>query len=334
MEPLVSILIPAYNAQDWIADSINSALAQTWRRKEIIIVDDGSADETLRVAQKFASNLVEVVAQPNQGACVARNKALSLCQGDYIQWLDADDLLAPDKIARQLDLVASGMSRRTLLSSAWGRFYYRPQKAAFTPTSLWQDLQPVDCLVLRMGEGAWMAIESWLVSRELAELAGPWDTRLLRDNDGEYFSRIICASDGIRFVPTARSYVRDGCFGSISCDFSVSEKKLESLFLSLSLQTDHLRSLEDSDRTRAACLRLLQSQFIWFYPERESIVKQARQAASDLGGQLEPPEPSWKYALLHRLFGWGLTKRVSSAMRKTKVGLFRSWDEFLFHLER
>src|SRR6516225_12133852 len=98
MKPLVSILIPAYNAQEWIADTIISALGQTWSRKEIIVVDDGSTDQTLAIARQFASKDVVVVTQRNQGASAARNHALSLSQGDYIQWLDADDLLSTDKI--------------------------------------------------------------------------------------------------------------------------------------------------------------------------------------------------------------------------------------------
>src|ERR1700719_2926400 len=102
MEPLVSILVPAYNAQQWIADTLASALAQTWPKKEIIVVDDGSTDRTLQVAKQFASKTVRIITQANQGASVARNTAYSLCQGDYIQWLDADDLLDPDKIQRQM----------------------------------------------------------------------------------------------------------------------------------------------------------------------------------------------------------------------------------------
>src|SRR6185503_6994740 len=102
MEPLVSILIPAYNAEEWIADTIESALAQTWPRKEIIVVDDGSSDLTLPTAKQFAAKSVQVVTQANQGASVARNTAYSLCQGDYIQWLDADDLLDPDKVEHQV----------------------------------------------------------------------------------------------------------------------------------------------------------------------------------------------------------------------------------------
>src|SRR5690349_12910162 len=100
---LVSILIPAFNAERWLGETIESALNQTWPSKEIIIVDDGSADDTLRVARSFASSTVKVISQENSGACAARNRALAEAQGDFVQWLDADDLLAPDKIARQLE---------------------------------------------------------------------------------------------------------------------------------------------------------------------------------------------------------------------------------------
>ena len=118
MKPLVSILIPAFNAQKWIADTIESAVRQTWPKKEIIVVDDGSRDQTLSIARRFASKGVSVVTQANQGASTARNHAFAICQGDYIQWLDADDLLAPDKIARQMAALEQCRSRRTLLRRA------------------------------------------------------------------------------------------------------------------------------------------------------------------------------------------------------------------------
>src|SRR5438094_7802858 len=146
MAPLVSILIPAYNCERWIAETIKSALNQTWPRKEIIVVDDGSRDQTLATARRFASKTVAVISQENQGASAARNKALQLCQGDYIQWLDADDLFSPDKIAKQMEATGRCGSNRTLFSSPWGYFYYRIDKANFAPTSLWCDLSPVEWL--------------------------------------------------------------------------------------------------------------------------------------------------------------------------------------------
>src|SRR5947207_10596589 len=107
MKPLVSILIPAYNAEPWIADTIKSALNQTWPRAEVVIINDGSRDQTLSIAQQFASERVSIVSQENQGVCAARNRAFELCQGDYIQWLDADDLLAPDKDRKSTRLNSS-----------------------------------------------------------------------------------------------------------------------------------------------------------------------------------------------------------------------------------
>src|SRR6266516_2561046 len=137
MEPLVSILIPAFNAQATIADTLASAVRQTWRRKEIIVVDDGSRDRTRSVAGAFAGDGVRVVTQENQGAAAARNTAFSSSAGDYIQWLDADDLMAPDKIAMQLDALNDRSSReRTVLSGSWGRFFHRPSRASFAPSGL------------------------------------------------------------------------------------------------------------------------------------------------------------------------------------------------------
>ena len=199
--PLVSILIPAYNAERWIADTIKSVQAQTWPSKEIIIVDDGSRDRTMAVATQFASNEVKVVKQANQGASVARNHALSLCQGDYIQWLDADDLLSPEKITRQMALVEASADSKALYSCGWGRFYYRLQKAQLYNSSLWADLTPAEWMFRKLSQNKFMTNHNWLVSRELTDITGPWDTRLSLDDDGEYFCRMIVASHGIRFVP-------------------------------------------------------------------------------------------------------------------------------------
>src|SRR5438552_18454960 len=118
MDELVSILIPAYNAERWIADTIQSAMAQTWSRIEIIIVDDGSSDRTVAVSRRFESRRVKVVTQPNMGSTAARNKALEFAQGSYVQWLDADDLLHPEKVARQMVAAAAAANQKLLISGS------------------------------------------------------------------------------------------------------------------------------------------------------------------------------------------------------------------------
>ncbi len=101
-QPLVSIIIPVYNAEKYLAETISSALDQTWPNKEIIIVDDGSTDQSLKIAQSFNNKIIHLYRQENKGASAARNKGLLAAKGDYVQFLDADDLLMSDKISTQV----------------------------------------------------------------------------------------------------------------------------------------------------------------------------------------------------------------------------------------
>ncbi len=331
MEPLVSILIPAFNAEASIGDTIRSALGQTWARKEVIVVDDGSTDRTLEVARQFHSDCLTIVSQLNQGAAAARNKALSLSRGDYVQWLDADDLLGANKISKQL-AAAAGRSRRMLLSAGWGHFIYRPRKARFVPTLLWQDLSPVEWLTRKLEHNLHMQTATWLVSRELTQATGAWDTRLLGDDDGEYFCRILLASEGVLFVPEAQVYYRRSV-GSLSY-IGHSRKKLEAQLVSMKLHIDYLRSIEDSERIRAACVKYLQRYLIYFYPQNPDLVKEAEALASSLGGRLETPRLPWKYAWIQKLFGWELGKRAWLRLPWLKEAAVRNWDRALYSLEK
>lgn len=331
-KPLVSILIPAYNAEKSIADTLQSAGAQTWPRKEIIVVNDGSSDKTLAIAKRFESDYLCVVTQKNQGAAAARNRAFSLSRGDYIQWLDADDLLASDKIAKQMEALNQCRSVRTLLSSEWGQFMYRHHRAKFVPTALWCDLSPTEWLLRKMGQNLHMQTATWLVSRELTEAAGPWDTRLLGDDDGEYFCRVLLASDGIRFVPGARVYYRVSGSSSLSY-IGRSNKKLEAQWRSMQLHLDYLRSLEDGETVRAASVKYLQNWLINFYPERLDLVEQMRQMAGELAEELEVPRMSWKYSWIKSVFGPALAKRAQITLPRLRWSVVRFWDKMLFRIE-
>lgn len=332
MKPLVSILIPAYNAEEWIAETLKSAIAQTWEPKEIIVVDDGSKDRTAAVAQEFASRGVQVVTQPNQGAAAARNKAFAVSTGAYIQWLDADDLLAPDKVASQMAALAPWDNKRTLASGGWGQFLYRASRAQFIPTPLWCSLSPTEWLLRKMSLNLHMQTGTWLVSRELTEAAGPWDTRLLGDDDGEYFCRILLASDAIRFVPEAKVFYRMAGTTSLSY-IGQSNKKIDAQFRSMLLHIGYLRSLEDSERVRAGCVAYLQNWLMHFFPDRPDIVQQAQKLAQELGGSIRIPEASWKYAWIHSLFGPAVAKRAQVLLPSMRWKLARRWDKALFRLE-
>jgi glycosyltransferase involved in cell wall biosynthesis len=99
---LVSILIPCFNADRWVAQAIESALMQTWPEKEVIVVDDGSTDASLKVIQTFGDR-IRWESGPNRGGNRARNRLLDLAHGEWLQYLDADDYLFPAKVARQVE---------------------------------------------------------------------------------------------------------------------------------------------------------------------------------------------------------------------------------------
>lgn len=316
--PLVSILIPAYNAERWIAQSVLSALGQTWANKEIIVVDDGSTDQTASIASIHESQGVRVHRQANQGAAAARNAAFALSRGDYIQWLDADDLLDPDKIERQLAALSPEGEPRILLSGAWGTFYSRPERAKFVPSPLWEDLAPVEWLRRKMASGSdFMAIESWLVSRELTEAAGPWDSRLIVDDDGEYFCRVLLACSAVRFIPDSRVRVRRSGSQGVS-HIGRSAAKIEAQLLSCELHVDYLRSLDDSKQTRDACRQYLEKYIRYIRPTQPGHLSRAHALLASVGGELNLPRPKLPYSVMQTLFGRALADGIKSRVSQAK----------------
>lgn len=331
MEPLVSILIPAYNAEAFLAETLHSALEQTWKRKEIIVVDDGSTDRTLNVARSFQAAGVKVYRQEHRGAAVARNSAFEKCSGDYIQWLDSDDLLAPEKIELQMLAVWDAPDPRILLSGEWGKLQYRMSVAKFASSPLWCDLSSQEWLSRKMESNVFMQTATWLVSRELTEAAGPWDWRLLSDDDGEYFCRVLMASKGVRFVSGSRTYyrqLRSDSLGYIGTD----RAKRDAMWLSMKMHISYLRSLDDGPRTRAACVTYLQNCLSLFYPESVDLVLMAQELALDLGGRLEKPQLSWKFRWASELLGSTVAWQVQRNLSGFKWRLLETWDNFLFHL--
>lgn len=316
MVPLVSILIPAYNAERWVRSAIVSALNQTWRRKEVIVVDDGSTDNTVAVAREYESPGVKVVSQRHSGASAARNRALALAQGDYVQWLDADDVLAHDKIERQLTCPEIREDPWSLGSSAWGYFYRDPSQAILNPTELWSSLAPGEWLYRKCDRNLWMAVETWLVSRRLCAAAGMWNEELLMDDDGEYFCRVLRKANKVHFVPDSLVCVRRGIATSLSSSSTLSRRKLESIMKSLHCHIDCMLALEDSERTKAAGVKMLQRWLIYFYPEHPDLVDEAKRAAASLGGRLIDPELASYYRVLRKLAGFKVAKRIMFRRRR------------------
>jgi glycosyltransferase involved in cell wall biosynthesis len=305
--PLVSILIPAYNSERWIAQTLESALAQSWSNKEIIVVDDGSRDGTLSIAKNFEGPMVKVLSQENAGASVARNLALKEAQGDYLQYLDADDLMAPDKIEVQLRRLSDEPPER-VASGAWGRFYDHPKNTRFVSDPIWKDLPPLEWLITSFGGGYMMANSAWLSPRAVALKAGPWDETRCPIDDGEYFSRVVLNSSGVAFCPEARVYYRGGIPGTLSKGRSL--EMLATIYRAFDLCTTRLLDAEDSPRTRSACAAVFQRYIYDVYPDAPALVRKAEERVRSFGGSDVPYGGSAKMRMLTSILGWKAAKRL------------------------
>ncbi len=223
--------------------------------------------------------------------------------------------------------------KHRLFSSGWGSFMSRPAKARFNPTSLWCDLSPTEWLLRKWECNVHMQTATWLVSRELTEAAGPWDTRLLADDDGEYFFRVIRESTEIRFVPEAKVYYRITPSARLS-HIGRSKKKIEAQFFGMKLQIGYLLALANDERGRAACVNYLKTWLPHFHPDRPDLVKEAQDLAATLGGRLDIPRMGWKYAWIEKLFGAHAGKEAQIRYNRCKSWAFRKWDGILYSLQR
>lgn len=308
-DPLVSIIIPCFNAEPWLGQTLDSALSQTWGRIEIIVIDDGSSDGSLALARSYEVKGVRVFSQRRGCAAAARNRGLLEARGEYIQYLDADDLLHPDKIRLQLERLRADGKPFRLASGEWGRFSQTPSEARFEDAaSVYRDMDGVEFLQICYETLSMMQPGGWLASRELLDKAGPWDERLTLNDDGEYFSRVMLRSSGILFCPGARVYYRTANAGSLSK--RKDPRALQSLFLSMELTLGELLAADLAPRTVAAVAYAWKWLAFELYPGAPHLANVCLLKCRELGGSSRDVPAGAVYHVLRRLLGWKLAKRL------------------------
>src|SRR4051794_26435098 len=245
--PKVSVLIPCYNAEKYIGETLESVFRQTWPSLEVIVVDDGSSDESSKIVGLFDRPNLRLIRQANRGQTAALNVCFAHATGDYIQYLDADDLIDPEKIELQVRRLQT--APRCVASAEWGRFYTAPLDTRWNPEPVWRDLDPLEWLVLSRGGGLGMMLPAlWLIPTNKAGAVGPWAEDLTVNNDAEYFTRVLLASERVLFCKGARCRYRSGIGGSLSG--SKSRKAWTSQYRVFELCERYVRDREDSERVR------------------------------------------------------------------------------------
>jgi glycosyltransferase involved in cell wall biosynthesis len=183
--PLVSAVIPAHNAERWISVSVNSVLEQSWPRMECIVVDDGSRDATASVVRRFG-NRVRLISTSNNGVARARNCGIGQARGDYIAFLDADDVWKPSKIERQMELFRQ--------DPGLGLVYTALEIVDQAGQTISVQNAPEPCAVQRqtllLGTPSVGLAQSGVIPAAVLREIGAFDERLSTSADGDLVCRI------------------------------------------------------------------------------------------------------------------------------------------------
>lgn len=314
--PLVSVCIPAYDCEKYVAQAIQSVLIQSYSHTEVIVVDDGSTDGTLSEIRGINDERIKSITTSNKGSSAARNVAYQNATGEYIIFFDADDLLPPDFIEHQLD--RAGGRKDVIVLSGWGRFYNDDTGTFKKETISYEEMQLTDWINTYWYHGNPMTAPGRaLIPKQLIDKAGLWNEELSLNDDLEFYTRLFIKANCILFCNDALLYYRSG-IGGLSGHKG--DKAYRSLYHSISLSINLvLQTVDNNLRIKQSCANLLQGFIYELYPHHNELTSRAQQQIHEL------TKPNLKFmsggmtSYLLPVLGWKLTKRVKLFLKVTLI---------------
>ena len=310
MNPLVSVIIPCYNCDRWISEAINSTLAQTYPNIEIIVVDDGSTDSSLEIIKSY-SDRVNWITGSNQGGNVARNRGFKLSKGKYIQWLDADDYLLPDKIENQVQFLEH--NNYDVVYGDW-RHQYHQKDGSYSLGAIKTSGEQLDILEALLS-GWWASPAAYLVkSSKVAEING-WDEQLEAGQDRDFWLRAAIAQSKFAYQPGCHTIYRR--YGNVTvstknyrrwCDShgEILHKSWQLLKTNNNLQNKYQKALAKSHFELARR----------YFDLDRKLYQNHIQKVRELDSTFQPKENLF-YNFLAKYFGFTLADYCASFKRKS-----------------
>lgn len=314
--PKVSILIPCCNSEAFLQETLQSCVNQSYSNIEVILVDDGSTDNSLQIAKNWQKNYsnIFVYSQPNAGVCRARNLAFEKSTGDYIMYLDADDIISPDKISAQIELLR-GKANDVICTCAWDRFYSSTEEAQFPHLSVYHDYDNGVTLIEDLLNGGMFGVSCYLTHRSIIEKAGRWNEELTINTDGEFFFRVLANAGKVQFSNKGALYYRSSEMNSISRR-KPTEKKGVSLLLSYTLTENYLkRERMLTPRVRNGLVRAYQS-VAYQYCQYNNIVQSAKKQARSVSRKnVESSDGGNLFKLMCKILGFWLMLKLKTILK-------------------
>jgi glycosyltransferase involved in cell wall biosynthesis len=347
-QPLVSIVIPCYNCEEWVQPAVESCLNQTYPNIEIIVIDDGSTDRSLEILRQFLPR-IELKTGPNRGGNSARNTGFALSTGEYIQFLDADDYLEPDKIARQVrfleetgaDVVYGDWRHKKHLAGSSLGYLDRIEVSGAQPDIV------ASLLSLRGGSNGlqafWLNGGAVLYRRQVVNQLGGWDETLRAAQDMDFITSVALSGAKIGYQPGCHFVHRQ--YGRVTVSSSNLGRWLESYCMSLNKSEVALARtgrLTPEYRTALAIGYLVIAQNCYWFDERAALAVYEKTLNNiinkilNLYPNFNPAGETRVFQLVQWLFGFRfavhLLFRVRSLIRLFKGKLRNFLLHYVLHV--
>jgi hypothetical protein len=314
IEGLVSTIIPVYNRAKMLREAVASVLAQTYRPIEIVIVNDGSTDDTAEVVDDLArqnSNEVFTLHRPNSGPGVAREAGRQLARGEFVQYLDSDDVLLP----RKFELQVAGLRAQPDCGVSYGKTRLGKQGGPPNQDPWKRTGESITRMFPSMLESRWWGTSTPLYRRRVTDEAGPW-TNLFNEEDWEYDCRIAAQGTFLYYVEEFVSEEREHLGHRLSAGGSRDKSKLQQRAAAHALILGH---------AQAAAIRETASEMKHFARELFLLSRQCGAAgliaeskdlfslAMKASGKDRSRGLDFKlYGFAARIIGWSSTAKLAS----------------------
>ena len=336
--PLVSIIIPCFNAADWIEQAIESCYAQTYSPIEIIVVDDGSTDSSATILRRFNSK-IRLEVGPNSGANVARNRGFQLSSGRYIQFLDADDYLFRHKVEAQVDFLER--SGADVVYGDW-RHQVHLGKQHWYLDRIRVSHHQSDVL-LALLRGWWVAPGALLYRREIVDRVGGWDESFAAAQDRDFFTSIALSGADIRYQADCGFVYRHTRFGEGTLSTSNLERWLRNQCATLEKSEAILKANDRLEPKHAAALACSYYAIgSRYYPLRHSEHVRLLEKVKNLSPKFKADDETIAFKAVQCLFGFNaanqlfcfIRARISRLRSRLKKPVVLRWAIWLLRMRQ
>jgi glycosyltransferase involved in cell wall biosynthesis len=320
MKDKVSIIIPAFNASKLIVETLDSAIAQLHKNIEIIIIDDCSTDQTWNIiktySQKFP-DIVSVYKNKRKGACAARNYGFELSSGDYIQYLDADDILSEDKLSREVELLMSSKDPKSIAFSKWHHFDTVLEDYIVNNQLVFRDYSPAYKILIDMWtQGEMIQTSCWLTPRTIIESIDGWNEEFKSNptDDSEFFARVLLKCSKIVFDIQGIVYYRRPKKENLSQNFN--KDAVESILKSYK-SYESILVLNSSELVKRALAHNYLNFIHGYYSKYPRLIIQSEQHFHGLGFKKMWPVGGYRFKKMAKIIGFKKSLGLRELMRKT-----------------